>query len=288
MCWLTLLLWVTQPFALGPLIADALQGVSGELSNAALKAGSVAAWVLWLVVLVSLAVRLPVSLTVARIGLGNAFLLSVWAATFASQTLTVVLGIAVSLSACATALVPGVADCYINGASYGEEKRFVLRAPGPVLLFFVVPACMIVFFGATGGLLLLLNQVWFWGVLATVGGLPSAVLAFNALYRLTDRFIVFVPNGLVLHDRNVLREPVLLSKRDLVGLAPAEVDTNATDLTASALGLALEVKLRAPIKLSLVSGRNSTEEHQIKSLLISPSCPADVMQTAKQRGITVA
>ncbi len=97
-----------------------------------------------------------------------------------------------------------------------------------------------------------------------------------------------MPNGLVLNDRTVLREPVLFARNQIVGLAPARTDTSATDLTASALGLALELKLNSAATLPLITGRKSTHEHSVRSLLISPTRPADVMHTAEQRGITIA
>ena len=277
-------LWVLQPFSLGPLLSGALADASRSVAAVA----TLASWVAWLVVLVALTARLPVTLAVARIGVAGAVPAALWAAVQAQQAGLAVVGVAGSLSAASAVLAPGVADRFINGASYGDERRFALRAPGPVLLLLVAPAWALVIAGLTAGPILLAAQRWFAGAALTVAGLPLAALAFNSLYRLTGRFIVFVPNGLVLHDLTVLREPVLLGRREIVGLAPAPAETDAIDLTASALGLALEVKLRTPATLPVVTGRGSTEERQVASLSISPTRPADVMRTAEQRGIAIA
>ena len=284
LCWLATGLWIAQPFLLGPLLSEALDHASDSFSDII----TLASWILWLGILISLAARLPVTLAIARIGVAGTLPAAAWAAIEVQETTPAVLGIAGSLGVTAAVLAPGVADSFIDGASYGDERRFALRAPGPVLVVLVVPAWAIVILGSTTGPILLADQQWFLGAVATIVGGSLAALAFNALYRLTSRFIVFVPNGLVLNDRTVLREPVLFARNQIVGLAPARTDTSATDLTASALGLALELKLNSAATLPLVTGRKSTHEHSVRSLLISPTRPADVMHTAEQRGITIA
>lgn len=284
LCYLATALWIAQPFLLGALLSEALR----ERPHSFARIGTLGAAVLWLVILVSLTARLPVTLAIARIGVASTVPVSIWAAVTVQQTMPVVLGVAGSIGVTAAVLAPGVADRFINGASYGSEQRFALRVPGPVLVVLVVPAWAAVFFGLTVGPLLLAAQQWLAGALAIVVGFPIALIAFNALYRLTARFIVFVPNGLVLHDRTVLGEPVLFTRRAIVGLAPASADTDATDLTAAALGLALELKLGSATTLPVVTGRNSTHERKVESLLIAPTRPADVMRVAKQRGINIA
>ena len=272
-----------QPFLSGALLNDALQGASDSFGGTV----KLASWLLWLGILVSLMARLPVTLAVARIGVAASLPVSVWAAIEAKETSAAILGTGGSLAATAAVLAPGVADCFIDGASYGDERRFALRAPGPVLITLVVPAWAVVVAGSIAGPILLADQRWPLGAAVTVVGFVAAGLAFNALYRLTSRFIVLVPNGLVLHDRTVLREPVLFARNQIVGLAPAQADTNAVDLTASALGLALEVKLSTAATLPVITGRKSTHERKARALLISPTRPADVMRTAEQRGISI-
>ena len=284
LCWLATGLWIAQPFLLGPLLSEAWGDGADSFANFV----TLASWIGWLGILISLVARLPVTLTIARVGVAGSLPAAVWAAIEAQETSLAVLGIAGSLAVTAAVLAPGVADRFIDGAGYGDERRFALRPPGPVLLVLVVPAWAIVILGSTLGPILLADQRWLAGAVATVVGLPLAALAFNALFRLTSRFVVFVPNGLVLHDRTVLREPVLFTRHEIAGLAPAQADTSATDLTAEALGMALELKLNSAATLPLVSGRNSTEERKVRSLLISPTRPADVMRQADQRGISLA
>ncbi len=273
-----------QPFLSGPALTEALSRSSNSFATAITWLSSI----LWLGILVSLVVRLPVTLAVARIGVAGTVPVAAWAAIEAQQASTAVLAVTGSIAATAAVLAPGVADSFIDGAGYGDERRFALRTPGPVLITLVAPAWAVVVVGSAAGPILLADQRWLPGISAVLVGGPPAALAFNSLYRLTSRFIVFVPNGLVLHDQTVLREPVLFTQNEIVGLGPARADTSAVDLTNSALGLALELKLGSPATLQLVSGRKDTREHKARSLLIAPTRPADVMRTAARRGVGIA
>ncbi|NDH10643.1 MAG: hypothetical protein EBY44_02705 [Actinobacteria bacterium] len=180
------------------------------------------------------------------------------------------------------------ADRFLDGVSYGDERRFALRAPGPVLVVALIPSVLIVIVGLTAGPLLLADERWVGGAIVTVVGFGVAWFPLNALHRLTNRFLVFVPNGLVVHDPTQLREPVLFVKREIAGLAPAPADTTAKDITAAALGLALELRFATATELSFVSGRTTTDNETVRSVLIAPTRPTAVMATALERGITIA
>ena len=222
--------WVVQPFTSGTVIGEALS-VTADPFRSLVSAG---AWALWLVVLLALAFPHPVSLTVARIGAVGGVMASVWAAVEAPSSTgsgLVTIGVLASAAAFVTINLPGLGDRFVDGVSYGDEQRFLLRAPGPALFTLIGPAAMIVVLGASVGPLLLADQQWIAGAIATVVGFAIAVVPFMALHRLTSRFLVFVPNGLVVHDRTQLREPVLFVTRE-IALGPAPADTIARDITA--------------------------------------------------------
>ena len=196
--------WVVQPFTSGTVIGEALS-VTADPFRSLVSAG---AWALWLVVLLALAFPHPVSLTVARIGAVGGVMASVWAAVEAPSSTgsgLVTIGVLASAAAFVTINLPGLGDRFVDGVSYGDEQRFLLRAPGPALFTLIGPAAMIVVLGASVGPLLLADQQWIAGAIATVVGFAIAVVPFMALHRLTSRFLVFVPNGLVVHDRTQLR-----------------------------------------------------------------------------------
>ncbi|MEZ5247450.1 MAG: hypothetical protein R2707_20345 [Acidimicrobiales bacterium] len=281
--WLAFIVWVVQPFTLGPLLGEALDPTRDLFRTAC----SWALWLGWLEVLVALALPRPITLTVTRIGATATVPMAVWAAVGTDETTLTVVGLLSAIAAAGVVLAPTFADRFIDGVSYGEERRFALRPPGPVLVGLLVPTWAVVVAGACAGPLLLADEQWVLGGILTVVGWPPAVLGARALHQLTNRFVVFVPNGFVVHDLTVMREPVLFQSREIAGLAPALADTAADDMTGAALGLALELKLAAPATLPMVAGRKETEDRDVRALLIAPSRPAAVMTLAQTRGFRI-
>ena len=287
---IAIVVWIVQPFSAGVVIGKALSDATDSFRTSV----SVAAWIAWLVILLAIAVPRPATLTIARVGTAGGIIGTLWAAwdVDANHTdagaATLAVGLVASIAAVATVNLPGVADRFLDGVSYGDERRFALRAPGPVLVVALIPSTLIVIVGLTAGPLLLADERWIAGATVTVVGFGVAWFPLNALHRLTNRFLVFVPNGLVVHDPTQLREPVLFVKREIAGLAPAPADTTAKDITAAALGLALELRFATATDLSFVSGRTTTDNETVRSVLIAPTRPTAVMATALERGITIA
>lgn len=284
-----IVLWVLVPFTTGELIGEALHPADDPFRTAV----SVAAWSSWVAVLVTIAVARPVTLTLSRLGTVGALAAALWASIEIGgrddpDGVLIVLGSGVALLAVFALHAPGVGDRFVDGISYGDEKRFLLRAPGPVLIVALVPSILIVVVGVTAGPLLLADERWALGATITLVGWAVAWFPLNALHRLTSRFLVFVPNGLVIHDPSVIREPVLFVTREIAGLAPAAPDTIATDFTSNALGLALELRLSAPVTVPVVTGRTETEEQAVRSLLVAPTRPGAVVTTALERGLPIA
>lgn len=282
--WLALAVWIAQPFTLGPLLGDALDPTR-ELFRTAC---TWVLWIGWLEVLIALALPRPITLTVARIGATATLPIAAWAAIESDDTTSAIVGLLSAIVAAGTVLMPTFADRFIDGASYGDERRFALRPPGPVLIGLLVPTWAAVIVGIAAGPLLLADERWTVGGIVTALGWPAAFFAARALHQLANRFIVFVPNGFVIHDLTVMREPVLFPSHEIGGLAPARADTTADDLTGAALGLALELTLAAPATLPIVSGRAATEDRDVRALLFSPSRPAAVMAAAQARGFRIA
>lgn len=287
---IAIIVWVIQPFTSGAVIGEALSDADDPFQTVV----SVAAWGLWLLILLAMAVPRPVTLTIARLGATGAVLATLWATWDVDRNhsdvsaVVIAIGLAAAILGFAAINLPGVGDRFVDGVSYGEEVRYLLRAPGPVLLVVLAPSAVVVVAGATLGPLLLADERWVTGVIATIVGFAVAWFPLNALHRLTNRFLVFVPNGLVVHDLTQMREPVLFVKREIAGLAPAPADTTAKDITAAALGLALELRLAKATELSFVTGRTDTANESARALLVAPTRPAAVMQTAVERGITIA
>ncbi len=281
---LPLVLWATLPFTLGALIAEALADAGGPFRSVA----SIGAWVWWFAALLAMTISRPVALTVARIAVPASLVAGAWAAIDAEDTTLTILGLANAALASIAVFLPDVGDRFADGISYGDERRFLLRPPGPVLVLAGPLAGMVTIAGVSIGPLLLADERWILGGIITALGFGAAYRGFTTLNQLTRRFLVFVPNGFVIHDTSVMPEPVLFTTREVTGLAPAVADTMAKDLTAQALGLALELTLAEATELTFVTGRASSEDETIRSLLISPTRPAAVMRVALERGLPIA
>lgn len=262
---------------------------TGEAGRTAVSAG------LWAVlVVVGAALVLPGAraLTVVRIAVPAAAVVQVWA--LASEAgndnpdAAAVLAAVAALAGAAVVLLPAYGEAQVDASSYGDEQRFLLSPPGPVLIALIVPLWAMSVVGATAGPLLLAHSAWVPGALASAVGLPAAALAAHTLFRLACRWLVFVPNGVVLHDHLAISEPLPLSRRDIASLGPAPADTSAADLTAQAFGMALELHIAKPATARVVTGRKRGEERSLTKILFSPTRPASVLAAADHRSIKIA
>lgn len=251
---------------------------------------TVALWLAYVVVLAALLLPGARAATVVRIA-KPAGALELWGAAAGSADASdpvAVIGLIASLVGAGLVLLPAYAEAQLDAASYGDERRFLLRPPGPILVALVVPMWAVSVAGVAVGPLLLAGRGWTAGIVAAAVGFPAAAFAAHTLYRLACRWLVFVPNGVVVHDHLAVAEPLPLRRRDIASIGPAPADTAAADLTAQAFGMALELRLNEPAKVGVMTGRNRSEEHTLTALLVSPSRPAAVLATAERRGLKIA
>lgn len=272
--------WAILPLTVGPALAAALADTSRPVQVTA----SAGAWAIWAATLVATLVPRTLSLTAIRI-VGPAVLAAaLWTAIDGVDATDA--AIAAASAAVVTAIVmwPGTADRFVDGSSYGEERRFPLRPPGQLLLGPIELAWVVAVAGVVTGPLLLAAGTTVGGAVALVVGVPAAALTVRALHTLSLRWLVLVPAGVVVHDPLVLRDPSLLLRRQVGTVRPALADTTATDLTADALGLALEIELTEPVKIA-PTGRFGLrgEVVEVTSVLVAPTRPGAVIRTASER-----
>jgi hypothetical protein len=84
-----------------------------------------------------------------------------------------------------------------------------------------------------------------------------------------------------------LAEPLFSPRRLVRRVGPALADTAATDLTAGALGLALQVDLSEPTMTAPASRRGPAEPVELTSFLVTPSRPGAVLREARRRRLPV-
>lgn len=199
-------------------------------------------WFGWVVVLVALLVPSAISLTASRILVPLAVI-----ASFAALD---PLCIIVSMIAAVLVLSPDVCDALVQGGAYGAEVRYLLRTPIPYLAPAVLVWAALVSSVVTGPLLLAVGRWW--------AGIPvslvAALLCWKVpvrLHRLSRRWLVLVPAGIVVHDHLVLAETMMLRRSNISMVAERRDNDDAADLTGGVLGTRILVRMQQADKVLL-------------------------------------
>jgi hypothetical protein len=261
-----------------------------DASRAVQLVSSIGLWGTWVAVLVATLLPRDTSLTALRIAAPAAFLATLVAVVAAGDASPVgwrVVGVAWAIVTVAAAFFPTTGQAFVDAMSYGDERRFPLRVPGPLLAGPLVLAWAGVVAGVAAGPLLLAARQWVVGAVVAAVGLPLAWRCARSLHVLAGRWVVLVPAGLVLHDPLALTDPVLFRRADVGSLGPAEASTDALDLTCGALGLALEADLVSPASLSTVPRRRGGPGATVetKRFLFTPSRPGALLAATRARRI---
>ncbi len=276
--------WVALPVLGGGAISDALVRSDADAS----RWWSVVLWALWTGTVAALAVPKTTTLTASRILVPAGGALGIWAALLGPAGAGDVAAATAGGAATVLVLTPAIGARFVDGSSYGDERRLPLRAPAALLLGPVELAWLVAVAGAVTGPALLLAGAVVPGLLAAAIGIPLAAGAVRSLHLLSRRWVVLVPAGLVLHDHLTLTEPVLFVRSTIAALHPAAADTAARDLSAGAPGLALELELAEPATVGPVARRGealTTEE--VAAVVFVPTLPGEVIAEAARRRIPV-
>jgi hypothetical protein len=282
--WLVRLLWIALPFTAGPVLAQGL----GEASRPVQIVASAYLWAGWAAAVVATFVALPVSVTAVRT-LAPAGLAAVVAAAVAEGAAPLAVG---WMGVCtAWVFSPAWSARCVNGPAYPNERRFLLRAPAPLLFGGLFLVWALAAGCAVAGPLLLAARQWVAGSVVSVVGLPLAGLLARGLHELSRRWIVFVPAGLVLHDPVMLVDPVLLRRQSItrVGATSGGLrHTGALDLTQRAPGLAVEVALEDDVNVTLLRpGRRLGVPAKARQVRFTPTRPGALLDEARRRRLPV-
>jgi len=189
--------------------------------------------------------------------------------------------------ALAWAFSPAVGARCVNGPAYPNERRYLLRIPGPLLFGPLALAWAVALAAACAGPLLLAARQWILGAVCVVVGVPAAVVLVRSIHNLSRRWAVFVPAGFVLHDPLALVDPVLFTRRTVTTLRPAAIG-EGLDLTQGSPGLALELLLAEPVPLTLMkAGRRQGRAESAARVVFTPTRPGAVIDEARTRRIHV-
>jgi hypothetical protein len=222
-------------------------------------------WLLWIAVAIALLVPSPISATVVHAISPLAVLcaaLDVDAPSlFAALVALIVLHSAVLM------------DYMVQGGAYGQEQRFALRTPVP----FMAPAVLawVLLVGSVlGATFFLAAQQWWIGTPLFVVGAATLGILPQRLHRLSRRWLVVVPSGVVIHDHLVLAETVMSPRNKISSVALVNEQSDSADFTGGVLGTRLAIELRDPDKivLSKITARTlgTTEALHVRSFHVAP------------------
>lgn len=279
--WLLRVVW----FVTGPAVAGAVDDGFGAFSDPVRLVAAVLVWSWWAAGLIAVLVPSPLGLTVIRIAAPGAAIAAALAALGQGADPP---AIGLATAAAVLAATARVGDDFVDASSYGPERRLPLRVPGPLLVGPIPLAGAAVLAGTTIGPLLLAGQVWLVGAPVTVIGVAGAWFAARALHQLAQRWMVFVPGGVVVHDPMSVLD-ALLCRRDVVSaMTLAMADTEADDLTLGALGRAVQIDLATPVDYVPVAGRRSTIQlERTRSVLVAPTQPGLALELARDHRLPV-
>jgi hypothetical protein len=283
--WAARALWVVLPLAVGPALGAALDPRSAPVQGL----GTVLAWGVWAAVLVALLVPRASSLTVVRVGAPAALAAAGWAAGPGSPdddlTRGVVAVVAAAVALAAT-LAPSVGDAFVDGSSYGAERRFALRTPPPLLVLATATWAAMAAATVAGPFLLAARQ-WVLGAVLTVVGAAVVWFGARSLHGLSRRWLVLVPSGVVVHDPVSRPDSVMAPRPLIVRLGPAPAGTDALDLTLGAAGLALELETSEELPVTVREGRGVGTRPATR-VLVAVSRPGAVLAEAEARRLPVS
>ena len=283
--WLVRALWLALPFTLLEGLITAADGAD----TAARITVQVLFWLLWAAGFVVSLVPLPSTLTALRVITPIAPAAALCAAAVEAPEVAGWVGLGVATLAAVLSMSSIVGDWFVDGASWGEERRFALKAPVALLLGPVPLAWLLTVAPLLAGIVLFAAEVYAAGIPLVLVGIVTAWWGSFALWRLARRWLVFVPAGVTLVDDMALAEPVLFPARAVSRIGPAHVGSTALDLTVKAPGLVVEIDFAGTVEVVPSAGRDrTTEAVETKGVLIVPSRPGGAIAHAEERGLAVS
>jgi hypothetical protein len=267
---------------------DAIDGATAERSDALRSAAMTAAAVVWIAGVVMMVVPAVISLTATRVIVPLALPAAAIAWAAGSSAVQGALFVAVAATSVVVAMSAGIGRAFVQASAYGDEDRHPLRPPAAYALAAVIAWAI---WAATlfVGILLLAARQWVAGGVLTVIALAGGALLWPRWHRLSRRWLVYVPVGVVVHDQLVLAETLMLRRSEVARLRLAPADTEAADLTGPASGHAIEVVTSESVtvlRAATPSTPRGTAIH-LTACLISPTRPGAALAAAGKRRLPV-
>ncbi|MEP6299551.1 MAG: hypothetical protein ABJ382_19680, partial [Ilumatobacter sp.] len=280
--WAARVAWVLVAVVGGSALEAAVDG----RSTAVRWTVAVGGWGVFAAIAVALSIPSVRSLTVARLGTPLAPVAAVVAAVAGAPGVDVALLAAPATIAVIAAFSAEFGRCMVQASAYGDEDRLPLRSPVPVgtaaVASWVIWAAAVV-----AAPLLLAAKNW-------IGGVPLAALAVAATvllgprwHKMSRRWLVLVPAGIVVHDPVVLADTLMVRTDQLLGIGLARTDTQAADLTGPASGYAVQIDTSETVStvFAFTPQEPNGRAIHMTGFLVAPSRPGEALRLAAARRI---
>jgi hypothetical protein len=279
------LAWILVAVIGGSAVESAVDGRSSAIAWTAAIGG----WGLWALGALGLAVAAVRSLTVVRVVVPLSLVATIAAGFGGATAVDLVLLGGPAVIAVAAVMTAEFGRQWVQASAYGDEERFPLRFPVGAGLAAII-SWLVWAPTAIAGPLLVAAESWIGGVLLCVLAIAGVVVLGPRWHRLTLRWFVLVPAGVVLHDPVVLADTFPLRTAQVASIGLAAADTQAADLTGPASGYALEVATTESVTavFAFTPAEPNGKAIHLRSFLIAPSRPGRALRSAQARGLPVA
>ncbi len=283
--WVARVAWIVVAVVGGTAIEAAVEGRSSAVAWTAAIGG----WGLWAVAALGLAIASVWALTVVRVVIPLAIAATITAGIGGAPAVDLLLLGTPAIITVAAVMTAEFGRQWVQASAYGDEERFPLRFPVGAGLAAIV-AWVVWAPALIAGPLLLAAQSWIVGVLLSLLAIAGVVFLGPRWHRLSLRWFVLVPAGVVIHDPVVLADtfPLRTAQVASIGLAPA--DTEAADLTGPASGYAVEIATTESVTavFAFTPAEPNGKAIHLRSFLIAPSRPGRALRSARARGLPVS
>ena len=246
-------------------VAAPWQDITSDASSSIAAVAGLWGWTLWTATVIALLVPSPASATTVH----AVSPIAVVCAAIALDPLALFGAVVAFIVVHSSVLV----DRMVQGGAYGREQRFALRTPVPYMVPAVV-AWLVLTGTLIGGSVLLAAQQWWWGVPIFALGTLSAINIPRRLHRLSRRWLVLVPAGVVVHDHLVLAETIMTPRNKIASITIVGPKSESADFTGGILGPRIAVELRQADKivLSKITAKTlgTTEALHVQSYSVAP------------------
>ncbi len=283
-----------------PWVARVAWIVIAVLGGAALEAGvddrssavrwvvAIGAWVVFAAVAVALLIPSVWALTVVRLGSPLVPVAAIVAGVFGASGAEIAFLAVPGVVVVAAVFSAEVGRWMVQASAYGDEDRLLLRSPAAAgaaaLVSWVVWAAVVI-----SAPLLLAAANFAVGVPVAIAAVATTVLLVPRWHKMSRRWLVLVPAGLVVHDPVVLADTLMVRTDQLVGLGLARSDTEAADLTGPASGYALQVDTSETVStvFAFTPQEPNGKAIHMTGFLVAPSRPGEALRIAARRRLPI-